>query len=271
MLMTIYKYSKIAGIDYDTIRLRAVKNNLFPFIVSSQLNNKCIKWIITCPTFLHHVLMPKEGGNYRKRKIIDGKLFYYCFKCNQFKLRNCFFKAGFTKSGIRSACKKCDQARPYLKEYNKQYKQRDYVKKRQRDYKRKIRKEEYAMLSDSYIKRQLARKCGISEKYITETQVAEYRRKAELRQRKGFVYFIAAGTEAIKIGYTKNGDINRLESFQVGIHLKLRLLKKICGGMKKEKELHRMFSKFRIRGEWFKYCPEILDYIKKEEQIEFWD
>ena len=65
------------------------------------------------------------------------------------------------------------------------------------------------------------------------------------------IYFIQeAGLGAIKIGYAK--DISqRLSTIQVCCPSKIDLLGVIEGNHSEEEELHFLFKKDRIRGEWF--------------------
>lgn len=78
------------------------------------------------------------------------------------------------------------------------------------------------------------------------------------------IYFITDMIN-IKIGYTKNDVYKRLQQLQTGCSNKLYLLGWINGDKVKEKELHNVFSRDRIRynGEWFRPSIEILDYINE--------
>lgn len=72
------------------------------------------------------------------------------------------------------------------------------------------------------------------------------------------VYFVSDG-EFIKIGKAVSVPI-RLKALQCGSPRKLTLL-----GTRndvEEYEVHALFSKFRVRGEWFRYCVEIVDFAK---------
>jgi len=76
------------------------------------------------------------------------------------------------------------------------------------------------------------------------------------------VYFIQAGDKGpIKIGVARSVE-RRLEALQTGNHEELRIITKImCEGLAHayatERKFHKMFKKYRIRGEWFK--PKILN------------
>lgn len=74
------------------------------------------------------------------------------------------------------------------------------------------------------------------------------------------VYFLAAGTEAIKIGVSAALP-KRLRSLASGSHLTLRLLGTVPGGPELESEFHRRFAHLQIRREWFRPAPELFAFI----------
>lgn len=75
------------------------------------------------------------------------------------------------------------------------------------------------------------------------------------------VYFIKpSGVDVVKIG-TSTQPWGRLASLQTSHWENLSIIITIPGGLKKEKKLHKRFSKYRIRGEWFHLSPEIQEYI----------
>lgn len=80
---------------------------------------------------------------------------------------------------------------------------------------------------------------------------------------ESYVYFITDG-EAIKIGKANNPK-SRLAGLQTSHHKPLRFLATMPGGSELERELHRVFSAYRIRGEWFKDCKDIRDFIKRHD------
>ncbi|MEZ2132531.1 MULTISPECIES: GIY-YIG nuclease family protein [unclassified Sinorhizobium] len=75
-----------------------------------------------------------------------------------------------------------------------------------------------------------------------------------------YVYFITDG-EAIKIGKANNPK-SRLSGLQTSHHKPLRILALIPGSEETERALHWKFERHRIRGEWFKDCKEIREFIK---------
>lgn len=73
------------------------------------------------------------------------------------------------------------------------------------------------------------------------------------------VYFIQVGKDGpVKIGYAADAAI-RLQQLQVAHPEPLHLLRTIDGGSKTEAWLHGKFSDHRIRGEWFNFCPEMME------------
>lgn len=85
------------------------------------------------------------------------------------------------------------------------------------------------------------------------------------------IYFIQAGHDGpIKIGFTeqKAGTRPRIDNLQCGNHLKLNLLSFCVGGKSKEKFIHDMFSKERIRGEWFWPTESVLSFALSHVEIE---
>lgn len=78
------------------------------------------------------------------------------------------------------------------------------------------------------------------------------------------VYFIRAGNY-IKIGYADDPR-KRLKELQTGNPNKLELLGSIPGDVSREKEVHHIFSDFRVNGEWFELTTDILAYIHQHKE-----
>ena len=74
------------------------------------------------------------------------------------------------------------------------------------------------------------------------------------------VYMIQAGTmPAVKIGYTKKSNpSHRLAAMQHYHYEKLRLIRLVAGSSLLESVFHYYFWPLHIRGEWFKFDPEML-------------
>lgn len=81
------------------------------------------------------------------------------------------------------------------------------------------------------------------------------------------VYFLwGESTNLVKIGYT-NDVRARLKSFSCGSAEATHLLRLIPGGRMTEKRLHRVFRTRRVRGEWFRFHPEMLTAFRGEDCI----
>jgi len=77
-------------------------------------------------------------------------------------------------------------------------------------------------------------------------------------------FFQIEGNGPIKIGYTTSDVKIRMTTVQSSVPYKLNLLGYFSGGWYKEQEIHRKFSKFRMRGEWFRPSKKILQYLEQE-------
>jgi hypothetical protein len=71
------------------------------------------------------------------------------------------------------------------------------------------------------------------------------------------VYFVSARElDLIKIGYAFN-PVSRFRSLRTMCPVDLTLEGAIPGDFAKERELHRKFAEARVRGEWFRLCPNL--------------
>lgn len=78
----------------------------------------------------------------------------------------------------------------------------------------------------------------------------------------GFIYFIQGECGGpIKIGYTTD-LLKRLKTLQTGYPDLLEVLLAFPGKPEYEKAIHKQFEEYRLNGEWFKSCPEVLARIK---------
>lgn len=78
------------------------------------------------------------------------------------------------------------------------------------------------------------------------------------------VYFIQAGEHGpVKIGRTSYEPASRLSSLQTGNAIKLTIIG-TCDESEEysEKDLHRLLSMDRIRGEWFFATDQLYDYVR---------
>ena len=92
-------------------------------------------------------------------------------------------------------------------------------------------------------------------------------RRGRTRKSDGvsYLYFVeSAALEAVKIG-TAADPYRRLQILQVGSPDTLRLLGwiKFPAGEPMERNIHGLFKKSRLRGEWFKATPDLLEFIRK--------
>lgn len=65
------------------------------------------------------------------------------------------------------------------------------------------------------------------------------------------IYFIK-GKKFVKIGVAANPE-SRLKDIQTGNPFPLKIVATISGHFATEKELHTIFERFRVEGEWFQY------------------
>ena len=73
--------------------------------------------------------------------------------------------------------------------------------------------------------------------------------------------------EYCKIGYTQKDPLSRLCSIQVGNPIELEISFLIEGSRKLEKQLHKKFEEYYIRGEWFIYNDSIINYFNSYPQL----
>lgn len=81
----------------------------------------------------------------------------------------------------------------------------------------------------------------------------------------GVIYYVGAG-DFIKIGFSRNIEA-RLIKMITDVPHEISLLHVEPGTFRTEKILHRAFSEFRVRGEWFKAAPELLAHIDTRKRI----
>lgn len=93
------------------------------------------------------------------------------------------------------------------------------------------------------------------EQFIAELPESRLKK----RRRPDWVYFIRCGERGpIKIG--RASDVRRrLDGLQAANHQELRLL--AATRNLSEKDLHRRFRRFRIRGEWFRVSRDLVSVI----------
>jgi hypothetical protein len=83
------------------------------------------------------------------------------------------------------------------------------------------------------------------------------------------IYFIQQGSDGpIKIGHTGFESVSsRIKALQTASPFMLRLLVTMEGDLEKEKILYSQFKAYRLHGEWFQPCVEVLAYISNLERL----
>jgi hypothetical protein len=81
------------------------------------------------------------------------------------------------------------------------------------------------------------------------------------RRRVTFIYFVEMQGH-IKIGIAANWR-KRINSLQTSSPFPVRRLLVIRSGVGMEPILHEKLAPLRVRGEWFRDCPEIREFIAK--------
>lgn len=89
-------------------------------------------------------------------------------------------------------------------------------------------------------------------------------RAGKTKKTASFVYFATSG-KRVKIGVSKNPK-SRLGSLKTGSATKTRIYYVTPGDQAKERDLHRLFAKHRVNGEWFFWCQDIKDWIAADER-----
>jgi hypothetical protein len=103
------------------------------------------------------------------------------------------------------------------------------------------------------------RKIVIPTRLLTEQHIEELEAQASYISRTRAaqsVYFIQAESGPVKIGIALDPK-QRLAGLQISHFERLTLLAAAPGGIRLETQLHRRFAHLQIRGEWFRFTPEI--------------
>lgn len=74
------------------------------------------------------------------------------------------------------------------------------------------------------------------------------------------IYFVLSRSGHVKIGYVKRNIFKRFRLLLVGNPHPITLIGLQEGDRKREAEIHRMFRRWRYRGEWFHNSPEVLAF-----------
>lgn len=115
-----------------------------------------------------------------------------------------------------------------------------------------------AVLDESVMLAEYAR---LREKLEPTPSEADLDRAWNSGRTTGHVYFIQQGDEGpIKIGYARDVP-SRLEALQVGNAELLHVRLAVAGVVADERAFHEQFEFAHIRGEWFRPCVDLLDFI----------
>jgi hypothetical protein len=85
------------------------------------------------------------------------------------------------------------------------------------------------------------------------------RKWAPKMPRVGYVYFLFAG-DAVKIGFSR-GPLKRQEEIGIGMSREPDAIHAVRAGSAHEMALHRALHTHRLRGEWFRRCPEVMKML----------
>lgn len=84
----------------------------------------------------------------------------------------------------------------------------------------------------------------------------------------GEVYFVQEGEDGpVKIGFTSSHIARRIYTLQSGNPRSLRLIGRFPAVPMVETRLHGMFSRTRIRGEWFEPSQELLVLAETADRV----
>lgn len=79
-----------------------------------------------------------------------------------------------------------------------------------------------------------------------------------------YIYFITNEEEGlVKIGFSKN-PLGRLKQIETANGGKLKLAKVIKGTRQEEVKYHKVFSRYKVRREWFRLSEEIKYFLERE-------
>jgi hypothetical protein len=81
------------------------------------------------------------------------------------------------------------------------------------------------------------------------------------------VYFIGTDDEFIKIGFTTN-LLDRVRSLSTGSPRDFRVHLVVRGDRDDERELHRRFAAYHVRGEWFRFTEAIVKFIADRKAVD---
>lgn len=82
----------------------------------------------------------------------------------------------------------------------------------------------------------------------------------------GWIYFILArGVESfVKIGYSSFCPWARMSGLGAGCPFPMTLIAIIPGSQKTERSFHRAFDNLRVRGEWFRWEGDLIEFVNRQ-------
>lgn len=83
----------------------------------------------------------------------------------------------------------------------------------------------------------------------------------ETRKKLVSVVYFARDGEFIKIGFSSVAASRRIDDLQCGNPRPISLIGEVPGDRELESNLHQRFSGLRVRREWFRAEPELLEHI----------
>jgi hypothetical protein len=75
------------------------------------------------------------------------------------------------------------------------------------------------------------------------------------------IYFVQC-EQFIKIGYTTGHPIDRLSGLQTSSPFSMRVIFAMDGELRDEDSLHERFKALWVRGEWFNFKDELLEFVE---------
>jgi hypothetical protein len=96
-----------------------------------------------------------------------------------------------------------------------------------------------------------------------EKSSLDARQKKKLLKTEGYIYFVQGESGGpIKIGHSIDPE-KRIKELQTGYPDMLKLLFMIPGSEERERQVHKMLSKHRLNGEWFRPDAELLEKVQE--------
>jgi hypothetical protein len=220
-------------------------------LIHTCKNKYCVNW--------NHLM---QAAN--KKGLNDT---YLCIDCDKYKSREDFTSNIRRKYGVSDICKNCDKLRRLSIPETKKLE----MKAKKKEYDKQYREDNHAKIIE-YLAQWRAENPEYMDNYREENAQniyqdslaygARVKNERSSAKKEGKIYFIAAGNNAIKIGFTSRDPYIRMNALQVSYYEEFILLGVMLGNKRFETKLHREFKHLRIRGEWFRPTGELLSFIQ---------